>query len=275
MLTNMNEKIKNSYNTIVTYLIEHSVFKKADIQINSINGRQKKWLELVDAVYVIGPEHQMDFFMKEADSQGFLPLVNFLYPKMINELFVSHPTDCRNILDWIIEEYGGPPFESEMYEFYIFGCHISHVMTSMDIIKNNYKRALIFENDAKFYKYVEDKIIDKITELYDNDLNDEISFLNLGFHLKENYQEDFKLFKGQTATAHTYIINQETSKFLVDTINLNNVVPKGKNKTNDEKEFSYRCGADGFFGGFVDNFFLNLPLTYQQFIGTNREQSYL
>jgi hypothetical protein len=32
---------------------------------------------------------------------------------------------------------------------------------------------------------------------------------------------------------------------------------------------------DGFFGGFVDNFFINLPLTYQQFIGTNREQSYL
>jgi len=93
--------------------------------------------------------------------------------------------------------------------------------------------------------------------------------------LKENYQEEFKLFRGQTATAHTYIINQETSKLLVDGINLNNVVPKGKNKTNDEKELSYRCGADGFFGGFVDNFFLNLPLTYQQFIGTNREQSYL
>ena len=70
-------------------------------------------------------------------------------------------------------------------------------------------------------------------------------------------------------------IAKETSKFLVDGINLNNVVPKGKNKTNDEKELSYRCGADGFFGGFVDNFFLNLPLTYQQFIGTNREQSYL
>jgi hypothetical protein len=271
----MNEKIKNSYNTIVNHLIKNSVLKRAEYNVESVNGRQKKWLELVPAIYVIGPENQMNFFEEEADSQGFLPLVNYLYPKMINELLETHPEDCRNIIDWIIEQYGGPPFNSEMYEFYIFGCHISHVMISEDIIKNNYNRALIFENDAKFYKYVEDKTIDKIVQLYDNDLYNEIGFLNLGFHLKENYQEDFRLFKGQTATTHTYVINQETSKFLVGGINLNNVVPKGKNKTNDEKEFSYRCGADGFFGGFVDNFFLNLPLTYQQFIGTNREQSYL
>jgi len=271
----MNDKIKNSYNTIVDHLIKNSVFKNAEYDIESVNGRQKKWLELVPAIYVFGPENQMNFFITEAHSQGFFPLINFLYPKMINELFVSHPIDCQNILDWIIEEYGGPPFESEMYEFYVFGCHISHVIISMDIIKNNYKRAMVFENDAKFYKYVEDKTIDKIVQLYDDDLHDEIGFLNLGFYEKENHQESFKLFKGQTATAHTYIINQETSKLLVGGINLNSIVPKGKNATNDEKEFSYRCGADGFFGGFVDNFYLNLPLTYQQFIGTNREQSYL
>ena len=275
MLLNMNDETKDSYNTIVDFLIKNSVLKRAEYQLETINGRQKKWLDLVPAIYVIGSENQMNFFEKEADSQGFLPLVNYLYPKMINELLDTHPTDCQNIINWIIEEFGGPPFESHMYEFYIFGCHISHVIISMDIIENNYKRALIFENDAKFYKYVEDKTLDNIVELYNNDLNNEISFLNLGFHLKENYQEEFELFRGQTATAHTYIINQETSKLLVDGINLNNVVPKGKNKTNDEKELSYRCGADGFFGGFVDNFFLNLPLTYQQFIGTNREQSYL
>ena len=43
---------------------------------------------------------------------------------------------------------------------------------------------------------------------------------------------------------------------------------------NEKIKNSYNT-ADGFFCGFVDNFFINLPLTYQQFIGTNREQSYL
>jgi hypothetical protein len=271
----MNEKVKKSYNVIVQYVIENSILKKPVYDFNSLNERQKKWLKLAPEIYVIGPKHQMEFFEREADNQGFLPLVNFLYPKMINELLISHKEDCEIIIDWIIEEYGGRPFESEMYEFYVFGCHISHVIVSIDMMKNKTKRALIFENDAKFYNYVEDKTLDMIIDLYENDLDNEIGFLNLGFYLKENDSKEFKLFRGQTATAHTYIINQETSKLLVDGINLNNVVPKGKNKTNDEKELSYRCGADGFFGGFVDNFFLNLPLTYQQFIGTNREQSYL
>jgi hypothetical protein len=269
----MNDKIKNSYNVIVDYLIKNSVLKRADYTVDSLNGRQNKWLELIPAIYVIGPESQMDFFIQEADSQGFLPLVNYLYPKMINELLDTHPSDCQNIIDWIIEQYDDDSFKSEMYEFYVFGCHISHVIISMDIIKNNYKRALIFENDAKFYKHVDNRILDRIVEIYKNDLYNEIGFLNLGFSLKENDTNKFMLFKGETATTHTYIINQEISKFLVEGIDVNNVAPKGKYR--DEKEFTYRCGADGFFGGFVDNYFLNLPLTYQQFIGTNREQNYL
>lgn len=271
----MNLEVKKSYSTIVQYLIENSILKKTEYSLDSINGRQEKWLDLVPAIYVIGSENQMNFFDKEADSQGFLPLVNYLYPKMINELLITHPTDCQNIINWIIEQFGGPPFEPHMYEFYIFGCHISHVIISMDIIKNNYKRALIFENDSKFYQYVENETLDKLINLYKNDLDNEIGFLNLGFSLKENQQQEFKLFKGQTATTHTYIINQKISKFLVDAIDTNKERPKGKNFLNNEKEFSYRCGADGFFGGFVDNFYLNLPLTYQQFIGTNREQGYL
>jgi hypothetical protein len=271
----MNLEVKKSYSTIVQYLIENSVLEKSNYDIKLLTERQKKWLELSPAIYVIGPKTQMDFFIKDADKQGFLPLVNFLYPKMINELFKTHRNDCDIIIEWIIEEHGGKPFESEMYEFYIFGCHISHIIISIDIIKNGYKRALIFENDSKFYQYVENETLDKLINLYKNDLNNEIGFLNLGFSFKENQQQEFKLFKGQTATTHTYIINQKISKFLVDTIDTNKERPKGKNFLNNEKEFSYRCGADGFFGGFVDNFYLNLPLTYQQFIGTNREQGYL
>ena len=93
MLLNMNDETKDSYNTIVDFLIKNSVLKKAEYQLETINGRQKKWLDLVPAIYVIGSENQMNFFDKEADSQGFLPLVNYLYPKMINELLETHPTD--------------------------------------------------------------------------------------------------------------------------------------------------------------------------------------
>lgn len=271
----MTEKVKESYNVIVQHLIENSRFEKSTYHLNSLNERQKKWLKLCPQIYVIGPKQQMDFFIREADFQGFLPMVNFLYPKMINELFISHEQDCKNIIDWIIEEHGGRPFESEMYEFYVFGCHISHVIVSIDIIKNDYQRAIVFENDAKFYDYVNDDILSNIIDLYEKDSDDKIGFLNLGFHFNTNHQTEFKIVKGQTATTHTYIINQKTSKLLVDTIDTNNLVPKWKHDPTKEKEFSYRCGADGFFGGFVDNFFINLPLTYQQFIGTNREQSYL
>ena len=271
----MTDETKKSYNTIVDYLIKNSFLKRAEYEFETLNERQKKWLELLDAIYVIGPQDKMDFFIKEADSQGFLPFVNFLYPKMITELFETHLIDCKNIIDWIRNQFGGVPFESEGYEFYIFGCHISHVIISMDIIKNDYKRSLVFENDAKFYQYVQDETLDKLLNLYEIDEKNEIGFLNLGFHLKKNYQEEFKLFKGPTATTHTYIINQQTAKLLVDGTNLDNIVPEAKQWSNHDKEFYYRCGADGFFSGFIDNFSLNLPLTYQQFIGTNRDQSYL
>lgn len=271
----MTYETKNSYDTIVEYLIKNSFLKETEYEFEKLNERQKKWIELADAIYVIGPRDKMNFFINEADSQGFSPLVNYLYPKMINELFETHPNDCQNIINWIREQFGGFSFESEGYEFYVFGCHISHVIVSIDIIKKNHKRALVFENDAKFYGYVENEFLDKIINLYNNDTEDEIGFLNLGFHLKKKYQEEFTLYKGQTATTHSYIINQKTSKKLVDGINLDNTPPKGIKGSNHEKEFYYRCGADGFFCGFVDNFFLNLPMTYQQFIGTNREQSYL
>jgi hypothetical protein len=270
----MTDETKKSYKTIIDYLIQNSVLRRASFHFDTLNERQKKWLQLAPAIYVIGLQSQMNLFMEDAELQGFLPFVNYLYPKMITELFETHLSDCKNIIDWIRDQFGGVPFESEGYEFYVFGCHISHVMVSMDIIKNNFKRGLVFENDAKFYQYVEDGTLDKLLDLYENDTKNEIGFLNLGFHDKKNYQKDFKLLKGQTATTHSYIINQQTSKFLVDGINLNNIPPKGVNGY-DEKEFSYRCGADGFFYGFVENFFLNLPLTYQQFIGTNREQRYL
>jgi GR25 family glycosyltransferase involved in LPS biosynthesis len=271
----MTKKVKESYDVIVQYLIENSILEKSTYHLDSLNKRQKKWFKLSPQIYVIGPKEQMDFFIKEANFQDFLPMVNFLYPKMINELLISHEEDCKNIINWIIEEHGGRPFESQMYEFYVFGCHISHVIISIDIIKNNHHRAIVFENDAKFYDYVEDETLNKIIDLYEQDSDDEIGFLNLGFCYNTNHQKEFKILKGQTATTHTYIINQKTSKLLVNSTDTNNLVPKWKHDPTKEKEFSYRCGADGFFGGFVDNFFLNLPLTYQQFIGTNRKQSYL
>ncbi len=271
----MTDETKKSYNTIVDYLTKNFFLKRAEYEFETLNERQKKWLELTNAIYVIGPQNKMDFFITEADAQGFLPFVNYLYPKMITELFETHLCDCEKIIDWIRNQFGMGQFESEGYEFYVFGCHISHVIVSMDIIKNNYKRGLVFENDAKFYQYVQDETLDNILNLYETDTKNKIGFLNLGFHNKKNYQKKFEVFEGPTATTHTYIINQQTAKLLVDGTNLNNVVPKVKIGSNHDLEFYYRCGADGFFSGFVDNFFLNLPLTYQQFIGTNREQSYL
>jgi hypothetical protein len=276
----MNHEQTISYNIIVGELLNNSKLIKSNINIDSLNERERMWYNLCPAIYVIGEPTTLLYFIEDSEKQGFSSLVNFLYPKMINELFETHPKECEILVEWFLKENGyGEPCGMELYDFYVLGCHISHVIVSMDIIKNNYKRALVFENDSKFYDYVSDEFLKTLTQIYNEDLDEQFGFLNLGYPAYKDRQptyelEGIKIFNHQTQTTHSYIINKKTSEKLVESINTDNECPKDIYRPNT-RETSYRCGADDFFYGFIENFSLYLPYTYQQFIGNNREQSYL
>jgi len=276
----MNEYVKKSYNTIVNQIINNSKFVRSTKKIEDYNNRELKWKELVDAIYVLGPKDGFEHFKQDAEYQGFLSIVNFLEVKMIQDLRKTHSEDCKVILDWIEKENGDGEYELKEYEFYVFGCHISHVIISMDMIQNNYKRVLVFENDSKFYDYFSNYNIQKLINFFSKDEENKIGFLNMGFpvtridDVTEVKDDEVSLYQDQTKTTHTYIINQDTAKKLIKTIDTDIDAPKKLYKDNNIKEYLYRCGADEYFYNYVKNYCFYIPYTFQQSIGNNRSQDF-
>lgn len=255
------EDLKFKYKEIVDHTFKNSYFKTYQYE-NVDNLRENKWRESIPAIYVIGPENNINHIVEEATREGFINLIKFLHPKMMTET-VKEIEGCEEFNNWMTQKT----------RLICFGCHLSHVIIAKDIIENNHDYALVLENDCKFERSISNSVLDEIKNIY-NINKTKISYLNLGnskdgelFYKSENIE----IVRAQTFLTHSYIINKSTAEILYETIDINKKRPERNfmGKKWDHEQF-YRAGADDFFTCYVDSFTLRKGFTYQQFIGDNR-----
>ena len=261
----MHDDVKLLYTECFEIVKKNTKITKSLFDKDSLNYREKLWYNISPAFYVIGSKKTKSFFDEVAKKQGFKKLLSYITPNknaFVKNIFKDNPKMER--LQWWVN-FVNPEQEKNM------GCHFSHVLAAMDMIDNNYTHAFIFEDDCQFKYDVTDNFLSKFGK-YINENIDNVPFLNLGssssFH-KE--YENYKITKSPSSLTHSYIMNLECAKKLVDSINLDIVKPDPVNYQFNREQF-YRAGADDFFFSFIESYVMNPAITFQQYIGTNQER---
>jgi len=77
--------------------------------------------------------------------------------------------------------------------------------------------------------------------------------------------------KRSSSLTHSYIMNLDCAKKLVNSIDFSVKKPNSINGFFNQEQF-YRGGADDFFYGYIESYVFNPSLTYQQFTGNNIER---
>ena len=241
-----------------------------------VTKREKLWHALCEKIYVIGDT--FDDFNIQAKKQGFLNLVTYVKiyraDSAIKELNAKEQNDIALFIS-----------ESDFVKKpRLMGCHISHALTGADMIKNNIKNALIFENDCAFDNIISDEMLENMGTWHSNH---NIPFLNLGTYKFTNNchplagkviheTRNFTICNNQNYLAHSYIINNSTAKKIADTLDITNLKPhkfflSEKLSPYFRTEQCYRFGADGYYMTYIDQCAFYPALTYQQLIGGNKE----
>ena len=97
-------------------------------------------------------------------------------------------------------------------------------------------------------------------------------FLNLGAeNTKKINLLNFNVKKRPSSLTHSYLMNLDCAKKLVNSIDFSVKKPNSINGFFNQEQF-YRGGADDFFYGYIESYVLNPSLTYQQFTGNNIER---
>ena len=109
------------------------------------------------------------------------------------------------------------------------GCFMSHYNVWLDILKNGYKRAIVFEDDIRFEPYFKAKMTALHNELKRIDLDWDLIFLGrkILWSVTEPWVEKSSLLVHVNYTYWTlgYMLSQDGAKKLVDEMPLNKMVP--------------------------------------------------
>jgi hypothetical protein len=277
---------KEQYREAVNHAIVNTNTKRPLIELTK---REILWLSIAPALYVIGPEEKSKYFDIQAEEQGFHRILTKIQPEVSLADYLDANPESKELSDWIED------FRST------YGCHVSHAAVARDMLKNDYSCAIVFENDCAFYNILSNELLKELGEVYTQE-KDTFDFLGLGCPPrieKTNitrktkgskislytdpygylcYEGDnFKIMKGQPSLTHFYVMNKKTAKKLADSLDIDIPCPTPiETPISAMKHFSseyfYRGGADDFFSGFVDQFYVTPILAYQQYIGGNVER---
>jgi hypothetical protein len=262
----MDQNLKRSFNICFDTVQRNTDVVRDYYSKEELTDREKLWDKLCPAYYIIGIEKNKKFFNEEAKRLGFYNLLTHIIPKekaLIGNIF-SRNKDMGRFEAWV-KNVGKNQAK-------VLGCHFSHVIAAMDMVKNNYTHAMVFEDDCKFKYELSDSFLCKFSD-YINENIEKMPYLNLGAPHTESIDiEDFKIVQRHSPFTQSYIINLETAKKLVDSVNLKIEKPESITGLYNKEQF-YRGGADDFFMGYIKSYVFNPAMTYQQFIGTNIQRN--
>lgn len=280
----MNQEIKQMYDEVVTFY-RKNVSLQTVFSDESKNDLQRKWLELVDHVYVMGTDETTNNCINgELIRQGLnIGITKLVIPKgsFLIEYFKNN-SNLKLLYDWFRR------YDVDIIKPYkvisLFGCHLSHALISEDMVSKGFNNVLVFEDDVCFKINIDVDYLNKLIYLkkYLSKKNNNIGYLNLGGYftisdstLKKINLKDLKtpyIIKTQSGLAQSYIINRSVAEKMKNSINTN--LPMLSPCHSDfNKEQHYRGGADDFFAGFIKESYVVIPsITYQKFIGNNFER---
>ena len=261
----MDQNLKRSFNICFDTVQRNTDVVRNYYPKEELTDREKLWDKLCPVYYIIGIEKNKKFFNEEAKRLGFYNLLTHIIPKesaLVANIF-SGNKDMNQFEAWV--KHTGKNQDK------VLGCHFSHVIAAMDMVKNNYTHAMVFEDDCKFKYELSNSFLDKFSD-YVNTNIENMPYLNLGTTHTENVDiGDFKVVQRHSPYTQSYIMNLETANKLVDSVNLKIEKPESITGLYNKEQF-YRGGADDFFMGYIKSYVFNPAITYQQFIGTNAER---
>jgi len=261
----MNNSLKIQFDKCFDIVKSNTRVVKTQSSSN-FTDREKLWNKLCPAYYVIGPESGKEFFNEESKKIGIYNLLTHIIPseKAIVKNIFSDNVEMSYLEKWV-KEVGVNQAKN-------LGCHFSHVIAAIDIVKNNYSHGIVFEEDCKFKFEISDSFLENFSKYLNENIH-AIPFLNLGTIETEKINiEDFKVTKRHSPFTQSYVMNLETAKKLVDSVDTKIEKPNSITGLYKSEQF-YRGGADDFFMGYIESYVLNPAITYQQFIGTNIERN--
>ena len=132
---NMDEILKKQYKELVDYYFNTVKIEKNEKKDN-LSVLEKKWMSLVDCIYVIGTNETINNFIEiEGEPQSIKNLISRVTIPNNNFLkdFFSENKRLENLYNWFLECHPN--------QIKTLGCHLSHALISKDVVINKIGRA--------------------------------------------------------------------------------------------------------------------------------------
>ena len=185
-----NMKYFSNVVTKPTYRSTNNLYKNNSIlESFSSNNETNNVLDKIDKILFINLEHRKDR----------LTQINKEFDKM------NFPKNKIERIDAVNEKYNGH-----------IGCCKSHIKTMKNIIKNNYKYTLVFEDDFVFK--VDKNTFNKKVSQFLKDYKDDWDMIQLasGYVSTEDTDNDDVKKVNHSSTSSAYIINKHFAPILLD-----------------------------------------------------------
>ena len=185
-----NMKYFSNVVTKPTYLSTNNLYKNNSLlESFSSNNETNNVLDKIDKILFINLEHRKDR----------LEQINKEFDKM------NFPKNKIERIDAVNEKYNGH-----------IGCCKSHIKTMKNIIKNNYKYTLVFEDDFVFK--VDKNTFNKKVSQFLKDYKDDWDMIQLasGYVSTEDTDNDDVKKVNHSSTSSAYIIKKHFAPILLD-----------------------------------------------------------
>lgn len=177
----------------------------------------------IDKIYVINlkkrPE-RLEKFKKNYNLNRDIVIINAIDGNKLDNIDELVGPVGKKSLDNFYKHKIIRKYHYELSSYGAVGCYLSHINVWKDIIKNNYKKTLIFEDDANCSNITYNTIIKRIKLLPDDwdiylIINPAFCYKKIKVENKRNLYKVKRFF-----LLHSYVININTCKKIIENGNI-------------------------------------------------------